>query len=100
MNIEVSIVPNTGAQSEVLATVAATSVQSSVLYTNKAGYVNVYSELDCFMRMGENPTTVNTGVDQFIPAGNLLRVGPIPPNFKLAFIAAAVGNVYITKESS
>ena len=73
MQIEVSLVPNTGARSEVIATVAATSVQSSVLFTDKAGYVNVFSELDCFMRMGTNPTALNTGVDQFIPAGNLLQ---------------------------
>jgi hypothetical protein len=99
MGFQISLVPNTGARSETVAT-STTSAQSTALYTTQAGYVNLFSDVDCFMRMGENPTALNTGVDQFIPGGNLLRVGPIPPNYKLAFIlTAGTGTVYITEES-
>ena len=99
MNFEITLVPNEGAKSEIVVT-STTSAQSSALYTSQAGYVNVLSTVDCFMRMGENPTALNTGADQFIPGGNLVRVGPIPPNFKLAFInATGAGQAYITKES-
>lgn len=98
-NLEISLVPNEGGKSEIVA-VTATSAQSSVLYTDRSGYINLISTIDCFMRMGTNPTALNTGVDQFVPAGNLLRVGPIPPNYRLAFITASgAGTVYITEES-
>lgn len=99
MSFEISIVPNTGGRSETVA-ISTTSAQSSALFTDVAGYVNIFSTIDCFMRMGTNPTALNTGVDQFIPGNNLLRVGPIPPNYVLAFITAAgTGTVYITEES-
>lgn len=97
-SIEIGLVPNEGNKSETVTT-SATSAQSTVLYTDKSGYVNIFSTLDAFMRSGVNPTAVNTGADQFIPAGNLIRVGPVPVNHKLAFITAAAGTVYITKES-
>lgn len=99
MDFQISLVPNEGNKSEVIA-ISTTSAQSTALYGNSNGYVNLFSDVDCFMRMGLNPTALNTGVDQFIPGGNLLRVGPIPEDFKLAFITATgTGTVYITKES-
>lgn len=100
-NLEISLVPNTGGRSEIVA-ISATSAQSSVLYPapQSPGYINLITTIDCFMRMGTNPVALNTGVDQFIPAGNLLRVGPIPADFRLAFITASgAGTVYITEES-
>jgi hypothetical protein len=98
-DLEISLVPNEGGRSEIIA-VSATSAQSSVLYLDRSGYVNLISTIDCFMRMGTDPAALNTGVDQFLPAGNLLRIGPIPPNYRLAFITASgAGTVYITEES-
>lgn len=99
MSFEISLVPNVGASSESVA-ISTTSAQSSALFSSAAGYVNIFSNVDCFMRMGTNPTALNTGVDQFIPGGNLLRVGPIPTSYKLAFITpSGTGTVYITKEN-
>lgn len=68
---EIGLVPNTGALSEVVAA-STTSAQSTVLYTDRDGYVNVYCSADYFMRMGTNPTALATGVDQFVPGGNLV----------------------------
>lgn len=95
---EISLVPNVGGLSESVA-VSAVSAQSSVFSTTGLEFVNLYSTIDVFMRMGTNPTALATGVDQYVPGGNLVRVGPIPPNYRLAFIAAGAGTVYITKES-
>lgn len=98
-SLELSLVPNEGSRSETVA-ISTTSAQSTALYSTSPGYVNIFSTVDCFMRMGTNPTALNTGVDQFIPGNNLLRVGPIPSGYKLAFITAAgTGTVYITEES-
>jgi hypothetical protein len=98
-SFEVSFVPNEGNHSQLVA-VTTTSAQSTVLYTVAPGYVNIISTIDCFVRMGVNPVALNTGVDQFMPAGNMMRVGPVPARFRLAFIAASgAGTVYITKES-
>lgn len=98
-DIEISFTPNEGGRSESLA-ISSTSAQSSVLYTASAGYVNLISTADCFMRMGVSPTAVSSGADQFVPAGNLMRVGPVPATFRLAFITpSGAGTVYITKES-
>ena len=98
-SLEISFVPNEGGRSELVA-VTTSSAQSAVLCSNTDGYVNLISTIDCFVRMGVNPTALSTGVDQFMPAGNLLRVGPVPEGFKLAFIAASgAGTVYITRES-
>ena len=97
--IEVSFVPNEGGRSQAVS-VSTTSAQSSVLYTNQAGYVNILSTVDCFIRMGTNPTALATGVDQFIPANNLFRTGPIPAEYKIAAVTGSgTGTVYITKES-
>ena len=98
-SFETSLVPNTGGVSETVA-ISTVSAQSSALYPSYAGYVNIFSTVDCFMRMGTSPTALSTGVDQFIPGNNLLRIGPIAKDFKLAFITASgTGSVYITKES-
>lgn len=97
--LEVSLVPNEGGRSEQVA-ISTTSAQSTVLYTVAPGYVNLITTIDCFMRMGANPVALSTGVDQFVPAGNLMRIGPVPANFRLAFVTASgAGIVYITDES-
>lgn len=97
LNLELSLVPNEGGLTQQLA-IGVDVAQTTVLYTDKAGYVNIYSTAECFMRMGTNPLTVRA-TDQYIPAGNLLRVGPIPPNYKLCFDSATAGTVYVTKET-
>lgn len=98
-SLEISLVPNAGGNSEVIA-ISTTSAQSSILFHEYAGYVNILSTTDCFMRTGANPTALADGTDQFIPGNNLLRIGPIPEDWKLAFITASgAGSVYITKES-
>lgn len=99
MDLEISLVPNEGGDSELIA-ISTVSAQSSILFPGYAGYVNILSTVDCFMRSGTNPTALADGTDQFIPGNNLLRVGPVPEDFRLAFITASgSGSVYITKES-
>ena len=99
--IVIGLVPNEGGKSEQVAA-STVSAQSTVLYPTpqSAGYVNVYCASDYFFKAGVNPTALATGVDQFVPGGNLLRVGPIAPGFRLAFILlTGTATVYITEEN-
>ncbi len=96
---EISLVPNDGGLSETIS-VSTTSAQSTVLSTEGDMYVNVYSTHQCFMRMGLDPIALGDGTDQLIPADKLLRVGPIPANYKLAFVMhSGSSTVYLTKEA-
>jgi hypothetical protein len=108
---EISFVPNVGGLSQKIALTTA-SAQTTVFGTaeNKSTnvaptpyggtYVNLLCDTAAFIRVGVNPVAVNTGVDQYVPAGQLFRVGPIPPGNKLAIIAlTGTGNAYITPEN-
>lgn len=98
-DIEISFVPNVGNLSAAVA-ISTTSAQSVVFSTRSESYVNLFSTADMFMRMGLNPVALSTGVDQFIPANNTVRISPIPANFRLAFITASgTGTVYVTDET-
>lgn len=96
--LEISLVPNTGGLSEKLTLPGGSEVDSSVINSGATAYVNFYCTVDCFIRMGLAPTAV-ADADQFIPAANLVRLGPIPEDFKLSVYTAAAGTAYITKES-
>jgi hypothetical protein len=83
----------TGGYSEKIA-VSGTSAQSAVLTNDR---VNIYADVDCYIRQGANPTALANGTDQIIPAGIMLRGYDIMPGNKLAFIAVSTsGNVYLT----
>jgi hypothetical protein len=83
----------TGGQSEKIA-ISGTSAQSSAITTDK---INIYADVDCFVRQGANPVALADGTDQIIPAGVMLRGYEITSGNKLAFIAASTsGNVYLT----
>jgi hypothetical protein len=83
----------TGGQSQKV-TVTAASAQSSAITTDK---INIYADVDCFVRQGTDPTALADGTDQIIPAGVMLRGYEITSGNKLAFIAVSTsGNVYLT----
>ena len=96
MNItETSIVLTDEGGASEARTVTASSAQSAKSYPT--GKAVVYATVDCYVRAGGNPTALATGVDQFIPAGRLLRL-EFAPGSKLAFIRAGStdGTAYIT----
>jgi len=82
-------------------TTSATHVQSAVVTnTETPVYYNVFATADCFVRAGTNPTALATGVDQFIPANLLFRLGPLKVGERFSFIAASTGGlVYLTPEN-
>lgn len=96
--LEVTVVPNTGGQSEKLTLPGGSDVDSSVINAASEAYINFFCTVDCFVRMGTNPTAV-LDTDQFIPASNLVRMGPIPAGYKLSVFSATAGIARITKES-
>lgn len=96
--LEISVVPNTGGLSEKLTLPGGSDVDSSVINANAESYINFYPTVDCFIRMGVAPTAV-VDADQFIPAGNMVRIGPFPPGYKLSVYSATAGIARITKES-
>lgn len=61
-SLEISLVPNEGGDSEIVA-ISTVSAQSSTLFSSYAGYVNILSTVDCFMRTGLNPTALADGTD-------------------------------------
>jgi hypothetical protein len=73
--------------------ISGTSAQSAAI---NSGRVVIYSNVDCWMRQGSNPTALSNGTDQFIPANTLLRIVDIESGNKLAFIAGSAGTVYIS----
>lgn len=93
-SIENSIPATSGGQSEKVAISAVTA--SSAAITTES--VTIYSTVDCFIRVGATPqTAVSDGTDDFIPAGNKLRLHSIKASHVIAFITSgATGTVYIT----
>jgi len=90
MQVEQSIFAGAGS-SQALA-ISSTSAKASI----RDASVVIYATVDCFMRAGSNPTALATGVDQFIPAGVMLRVA-LQPGYQLAFVtSSASGTVYIS----
>lgn len=82
-----------GGQSQKISVTAA-SAQSAAISVDS---VNIYADVDCFVRQGANPTALADGTDQIIPAGVMLRGVKVVPGNKLAFIAVGTsGNVYLT----
>jgi hypothetical protein len=83
-----------GGQSQKVA-ISGTSAQSTSLLCKS---VVLCSDIDCFIRQGENPTALDDGTDQFLPAYNMVRYYNFHPGNKIAAIAATAGNLYITPE--
>lgn len=79
--------------------VSTTSVQSPA-FTGLSGLPDNYSiipDVNCFVRMGTNPTAVSDGTDQLLFAGTHYRITPCPAGSKFAFITSSgTGNVYLT----
>ena len=73
--------------------ISAASTQTSPI---DAGSCTLYSDTDCYVRQGANPTAVSDGADQFIPANTFLRLSGITRGNKLAIIGATTGTVFIT----
>lgn len=91
---EESIQVLTGGQSQAIS-VSTTSAQSSEINVASA---TVYSTVDVFFRQGSNPTALSNGIDQILPAYQILRLSRITPGNKLAFITTTgTGTVYLTK---
>ena len=89
MSILLPLVPGQGQK----LVVSSTSVQSTALESTSCV---VYSDVDCYVRQGSNPTAVADGADQFIPAGAFVRLGGITRGNKLAFISLTNGLVHLT----
>jgi len=83
-----------GGQSQKVA-VSTTSAQSTELQCKT---VILCSDVDCFIRQGENPTALSDGTDQFLPAYNIVRFFNFHPGNKIAVKSTSVGNLYITPE--
>lgn len=79
--------------------ISTVSAQSPV-FTGNSGIPDNYTvtaDVNCFVRMGVNPTAVSDGTDQLLYAGNPYRVTPCPAGSRFAFITSAgAGNVYMT----
>lgn len=73
--------------------VSSTSAQSAAIESTSCV---VYSDVDCYVRQGSNPTAVADGADQFIPAGAFIRLSGITRGNKLAFISLTGGLVHLT----
>jgi len=57
----------------------------------------ICSDTACFFRVGQDPTAVNTGVDQYLLGNVSYRVVAMKPGDKIAFITTgATGTVYIS----
>lgn len=94
---EISLVIRDGGNGASVA-VGTSSAQSAVFSTTSPAFLRLYSDVNVYVRQGVNPTATTN--DDFIPAGNLLRVGPIAPGNRLAFITASgTGVVNICKEN-
>lgn len=94
--MDISLVPSIGATG-LSVSVSTTSAQSAVISTTVDGYLTLWSDVAVFMRQGTNPTALTT--DQYIPASQFLRIGPVAAGNKLAFITASgTGTVYLNKE--
>jgi hypothetical protein len=91
--LSISLTANAGGLSTKLA-ISAVSAQS-IACTGSS--VVLTPDTTCFFRMGANPTALADGTDQILLANNTYRV-TVSPGQKLAFIAGAAGNVYITQE--
>lgn len=84
---------NSGGSSQKLAVTTASIASAAINGEN----VNIFCTVDCFIRQGEDPVAVATGVDQFIPAGVLLNVSGITKGSKLAIISnGSVGTAFIS----
>jgi hypothetical protein len=85
-----------GGQSQKVALTTA-SAQSAAL----TGYQYILTpDVNCFVRLGVNPTAVSDGTDQILLANQTYRIFPIVPGQKFAFIlATGTGNVYITPDA-
>ena len=92
--LSLSMTANAGGTSSKIA-ISTVSAQSAV-FTGSA--VVVTPTIDCFYRMGSNPTAVSDGTDQILLANNTYRIS-ISPGLKLAFITLSSGSVYITPEA-
>lgn len=96
--LEISVVVNTGGLSEKITLPGGSEVDSAVINATADSYINFYCTVDCFIRMGIAPTAV-VDSDQFIPAANMMRLGPIPPGYKISTYSATAGIARITRES-
>lgn len=73
--------------------VSTTSAQSAAI---NASTCSIYTDVDCYIRQGANPTALADGTDQFVPAGTFVRLTGLATGNKLAIIATASGTVHLT----
>lgn len=92
MSIILPLVPGQGQK----LAVSSTSAQSAALESTSCV---VYSDVDCYVRQGSNPTAVADGSDQFIPAGAFVQLAGITKGNKLAFIGNQTGLVHLCRGS-
>lgn len=91
-----------GGQSSVIP-ISSTSAQSAAIGTagtidpmNKDNWAVVIPTVDCFFRVGTNPTALSDGTDQFLSAYCKYRIY-IPKGYKFAFkTTGQEGFVYLT----
>lgn len=98
---ELTIAADEGGLSQAVA-ISTTSAQSTAFTAASANpgtnevYLVVFATVECFFRQGADPTALDTGVDQFLPANTWARLN-VPVGNKLAFkTAVGSGTVYIT----
>ena len=93
--IEISLTAQEGGLSSKIA-LSNLSVQYTV--PPKCNSLMVTLDVDCFIRMGTNPTALADGTDQFLLGGNTFRI-TVSPGTKVAFISnGGSGYGYITPE--
>lgn len=91
--INISCQVLSGGQSSKVA-VTTTSAQSAAL--TATSYL-ITSDVNIFVRMGENPIALSDGTDQIMLANNTYRIVPAILGQKFAFISlSGAGNVYLT----
>lgn len=89
----VNLTVNNGGTSEKFST-STTSAQSAI-YDNQS--LLFITDAACYIRAGANPTALATGVDQYIPANQYVRIAPWVPGNRLAVIAlTGTGVAYVT----
>ena len=100
---EIDIKVSAGGDSSQVAISGANAQSAAFAFTDPngravgSGDVVVTATVDCFFRQGANPTALANGTDQFLLAGNTVRLSGILTGNKLAFITSgATGTVYLT----
>ena len=90
---------SSGGTSQELAISTTSAASTAISGSASKVRVRVISSADCYCRQGEDPTALNDGTDEFLPAGLMVRMTMTSGN-KLAFVAkAGTGTVNLTPEN-